>query len=138
MHRQFGEIGVSALQDDFLHGSIGTPEIYYFRLEAQTALHFERDLTRFDFKRSRQPVAASHHIADEFHFFVTDIAEPEGFRIALHDGCQIGEIDAVVAYLHLAAIDQVFHEAAQPETVEVVARIVRGGLGVHEWLRHFQ
>ena len=121
VHGKLGEVGVRAGQHNFLNRRIGLLQFDEFRRAADASLHLQRDLARLDPEGFRQTIAAGYHVADHFHLFVADVAEPHGLAVAVHGVGKIGEIESLVAGVEFVGALQALDERAKAKAVEIVA-----------------
>jgi len=113
------EIGLVAAQDHVVHRRVGGCNPGRLEEIVQSTIERRQQLTLVGLKRERKASAAAHDVAGEFRLFRTDRLEPYGARITVEDGGDIDEVDRLFVDLALAALDHVFDEAPQPETVEI-------------------
>jgi hypothetical protein len=99
--------------------SLGARYLEHVRLVAKPSLNFLQQFSGLDPERRRNPVAATHDVADEFRLLRAGRTEQHRLVVALHHVGNAGEIDRLVAGVEFADASQALDIAAQPEAIEV-------------------
>ena len=120
-HRQFGEIGLLALENDLLHRRLAVGQLSQRKGFAQ-AFHDHADQALLvGPETGGQALAAAHHIGDDLGFFGSRLAKQHGLGLAMQMGRGFGQLDRLVDDLELVQFRQILNEVAQAETVQHIA-----------------
>jgi hypothetical protein len=111
------EIGVIAGEHHLLHRRLPARHLKNFRRVAQPTQHLGQKRIRLDAERAREPRAAAGDIGDELGAFRTERAKQHRLRVALEHSRHVGEVGRPVDGVEFLA--EAFHEAAQPEAIEL-------------------